>query len=101
MPDLKYETEHMYYTSSKYRKIASTMLSLQKTLKKEIEDLKNTYWKSDAGDEFQKMYQDGWSGNVDKYVATLNEMADQLDKAAREYDKVTAKLREIEGISIH
>jgi hypothetical protein len=46
------------------------------------------------------MYEDGWADNVDKYVAVLNEMARQLDAAANEYDKVTAKLKEIEGVSI-
>jgi WXG100 family type VII secretion target len=100
MADLKYDTETMRITATNYRTIATTMSSLQKTLKKQIADLKAVYWKSDAGTAFQDMYEDGWADNVDKYVAVLNEMARQLDAAANEYDKVTAKLKEIEGVSI-
>ncbi len=100
MPDLKYDTEMMRTTASNYREIASTMLSLEEILKKQIADLKYAYWKSDAGTAFQMMYEEGWAANVGKYVAVLNEMAVQLDRAAGEYDNVTAKLREIDGISV-
>ena len=52
MPDLKYDTEMMRTTASNYREIASTMLSLEEILKKQIADLKYAYWKSDAGTAF-------------------------------------------------
>lgn len=100
MPDLKYDTETMRDTATKYREIATTMQDLQKTLKKEIEDLKNNYWKSAAGTAFQEMYEEGWSTNVDKYVKILEEMARQLDKAANDYDDITVKLNAIEGVKI-
>ena len=100
MADLRYDTETMRTTAAKYRNIATTMSGLQNTLKKQIEDLKSVYWKSDAGTAFQAMYENGWADNVNKYMAILNEMARQLDIAANEYDKVTAKIKEIEGSSI-
>lgn len=100
MADLKYDTETMKNTANKYRDIANTMTDLQKILKNQIADLKNIYWKSDAGTAFQEMYENGWADNVDKYVAILNEMAKQLDAAYIKYDLVTAKLKEIEGVSI-
>lgn len=43
MPDLKYDTEMMRTTASNYREIASTMLSLEEILKKQIADLKYAY----------------------------------------------------------
>jgi WXG100 family type VII secretion target len=100
MAELKYDTGMMRETASNYRKIAGTMTDLEKSLKNQIADLKNVFWKSDAGTAFQNMYEDGWANNVDKYVAVLNEMAGQLEIAANEYDKISAKLREIEGISV-
>lgn len=100
MPDLKYDTEMMRTTASNYRKIIKTMSDLKDQLKEQISDLKSIYWRSEAGNAFQDMYEDGWANNVDKYVAVLDEMAMQLDKAAEEYDTVTAKLKEIEGISV-
>lgn len=100
MADLKYDTEAMRTTANNYRKIATTMSELQNKLKRQIGDLKDVYWKSDAGTAFQDMYEDGWADNVNKYMAVLNEMAEQLDAAANEYDKVTEKLKAIDGISI-
>lgn len=100
MADLKYDTEIMRTTAKNYRQIAITMSELQKKLKQQIGDLKNIYWKSDAGTAFQNMYEEGWADNVNKYMAVLNEMAEQLDVAADEYDKVTEKIKEIAGISI-
>lgn len=100
MPDLKYDTEMMRTVAGEYRDIAKTMNTLEKSLKKQISDLKGIYWKSDAGDAFQEAYEDGWANNVDKYVAVLNEMASQLDKAAGDYDSVTKKLNRIDGITI-
>lgn len=100
MPDLKYDTETMRAAATSYRDIASRMSLLEKSLKGQIADLKGVYWKSDAGTSFQNMYEDGWAKNVDKYAAVLDEMAGQLEKAANEYDKITAKLRRIDGITI-
>lgn len=100
MAGLKYDTGTMRETASKYREIARTMTKLQNTLKKQIADLKSVYWKSDAGDAFQKMYEGNWADNVNKYVAVLDEMANQLDTAANEYDKITVELKQIEGVSV-
>lgn len=100
MADLKYDTETMRTVANSYRETAVTMGNLEKKLKKQIADLKDIYWKSDAGTAFQEMYEEGWADNVDDYIAVLNEMARQLDKAANDYDTVTAKLNCIDGISI-
>ena len=99
MADLKYDTITMRKTASFYKDIAWRMRNLSSTLKKQITMLKDECWKSDAGTAFLKMYEDGWADNVEKYVLILEEMAVQLNQAAQEYDTVTAKLREIEGIS--
>jgi len=93
MADLKYDTLTMRETAHKYREIAINLRDLQISLQKHIHDLKNTYWKSDAGAAFQSMYDDDCVKNLDKYVAVLDEMAGQLDKAARDYDSVTSKLQ--------
>lgn len=100
MADLKYDTETMRDVASEYREIAERMGKLEVILKRSIEDLKNTHWKSDAGRGFQNMYEEGWVSNVDKYILVLNEMARQLDHAANEYDTVTDKLTGIEGVSL-
>lgn len=100
MADLKYDTEMMRTTAQNFNDIADRMTTLKESLAKQIDDLKSVYWKSDAGSAFQDMYKDGWASNVDKYVAVLNEMASQLQQAASEYDKITDKLKEIEGVSV-
>lgn len=100
MPDLKYETQKMRETATKYREVAADLTSIKDNLTKQLTDLKNTDWQSDAGKEFQNMYDDGWTKNVNKYVDVLKEMATQLDNAANEYDTVTEKLKKIDGVTI-
>lgn len=100
MADLKYDTDSMRTVASEYRAIAEKMSTLEVTLKNAISELKDEYWRSDAGDAFQEMYEEDWAKNVDKYVLVLGEMARQLDIAADDYDQVTARLREIDGISV-
>lgn len=100
MADLKYDTATMRNTASNYKEIAVKLSRLETVLKNQITELKSTYWKSDAGNAFQDLYEEGWAKNVDKYVKLLDEMAGQLDKAANDYDSVTAELRKIEGVYI-
>lgn len=100
MADLKYDTDTMLKTATKYRNIAKRMLILKTRLRKHVLALKKDDWKSDAGTAFQEMYDDGWVRNIDKYVSVLIEMADQLERAAWEYNRVTAKIKELEGVSI-
>lgn len=100
MPDLKYNTEDMRGSAEKYREIADELENVKKDLKKQIEDLKAVYWRSEAGNAFMKMYQDTWAVNVEKYIAVLREMARILDRAAGDYDSVTQKMKSIPGIQI-
>ena len=100
MADLKYNTEKLRATALKYREIAGELKSLKETLSKQIEDLKDIHWKSEAGKKFQEVYKEGWADNVNKYVGVLEEMATQIEYAANEYDLVTVKLKSIEGISV-
>ncbi len=98
MPDLKFNTEDMRNSAQQYRSIAEELANVKKTLKQQISDLKDIYWKSEAGEEFMNLYEDTWAVNVDKYVAVLEEMADILDRAAKDYDSITGKISEIPEI---
>lgn len=100
MPDLKYDTTNMRISAAKYRQTAHTLLTVKNDLKREISDLKNIHWKTSAGTAFMSMYEDTWAVNVDKYVAVLVEMASLLERAASDYDSVSRKLTELEGITL-
>lgn len=100
MADLKYDTDTMRGVATKYRDVANRLRMLGADLKKQIVDLKNVHWKSNAGTAFQNMYEEGWMNNVEKYILVLQEMAKELDNAALAYDMVTDKLKEIDGISV-
>ena len=100
LPDLKYDTEELRNSAKRYRETAEKLTQVKKELKKSISDLKNVYWKSTAGTAFQDMYEETWAVNVEKYAAVMKEMAGQLDKAAADYDDVTNKLKNIDGIDI-
>lgn len=100
LPDLKYDTEELRNSAKRYRETAQKLTLLKDELKKSISDLKNLYWKSDAGTAFQELYEETWATNVEKYAAVMNEMAGQLEKAAADYDEVTDKLKNIDGIDI-
>lgn len=92
MADLKYDTEQLAQSASKYREAAETMESVKQDLKAKVAALKEIHWKSTAGDAFMRMYEDTWADSVDKYVAVLNKMAELLERAAQDYDSVTDKL---------
>ena len=100
MPNLKYDTDTMRQVAADYIDTANTLTGLGRDLEKQIADLRNIYWKSDAGAGFQERYKEGWMNNVNNYAAVLQEMSAELNKAAEDYDRVTAKLREIEGVFV-
>lgn len=95
LPDLKYDTEAMRKSASDYRDAAKKLRKVKKDLKQHITDLKETHWKSDAGKAFLEVYEDTWADNAEKYAAVMVEMAGQLEKAARDYDLVTDKIKKI------
>ena len=99
MTDLRYDTEQMRSSAKEYRETAAELANVRKELKKQIDDLKNTHWKSEAGKAFLEVYEDDWAKGVDRYVAVLNKMSELLDKAARDYDEVTKELNKIDGIT--
>lgn len=92
MADLKYDTEQLAQSASKYREAAEIMNSVKQDLKTKVAALKDVHWQSTAGEAFMAMYQDTWAESVDKYVAVLNKMAELLDRAVQDYDSVTDKL---------
>lgn len=100
MLDLKYDTDVMRQTAVNYSEAAATMLELGTELERQIADLKSTYWRSEAGEEFQNLYKNDWMKSVEKYAAVLQELSNELQHAAGDYDTVTEKLRRIEGISV-
>lgn len=91
MADLKFDTNSLKTAAENYRTTASDMKTLRKTLKTDIADLKSKFWRSNAGDAFQDMYEDNWAENVDKYVAVMEELARLLDKAAADYEQIATK----------
>lgn len=95
MPDLKYDTDAMRESAEKYKDIADDLEEVKEVLKGQITDLKEVYWKTDAGEAFMNMYEDTWAKNVDKYIAVLREMSGLLNRAARDYDSVTSKLKTV------
>lgn len=98
MPDLKFNTEELRASAHIYRQIGDELKSVKTSLKDQIADLKNVYWKSGAGDAFLELYEDSWAVNVDKYIAVLREMANILDRVATDYDSVTQKIKTIPEI---
>lgn len=85
----------MRESAKTYKETAQKLESVKENLKKQIHDLKNTHWKSDAGEAFMEEYEETWAVNAEKYAAVMREMADQLERAANDYDTVTDKINQI------
>ena len=100
MADLKFDTATIKDAAKKYRKTAEGMEKVREALKRDIEHLKSKYWKSNAGDEFQTLYEDSWARNVDKYVAVMKELASILDNAADDYEQLAEEANRLRVDSI-
>ena len=90
--DLEFDTDVMKSSAQKFITIGNEMTELKDKLQKDINELKDNYWQSSAGDAFNELYSAEWGNNLDKYVLILQELSKILTKAVNEYEEVAAEV---------
>jgi WXG100 family type VII secretion target len=93
--DLKFDIDAFSKAISKYENIAEQLKSIEKDVKQTISDLKTQYWKSEAGEAFDKLYNEEWVAHVEQYVTVLGELNKLLKKARTDYQAVEDEIKRI------
>lgn len=87
--DLAFDTGTMRTYGEKYAQIAEELRGMARDLDTLLKDLKDTGWKTPAGQEFQKLAATNWEENIDKYADLLDTLKEIIDEACRSYDNLT------------
>jgi WXG100 family type VII secretion target len=72
---------------SNYSTYAQDMSTLKTTLEKAVDDIRSG-WKTDAGDEFFKKFDDEWKKNLDDYIKVINHMSSNMQIAKNKYQTI-------------
>ena len=83
--DLRFDIAAFSDAVKEYQDLIEDMEKVQKTLEQELLELKNTYWKSEAGEKFQKQYEQNWKKNVETYTQFLSHLKETLESAREQY----------------
>ncbi len=86
MFDLRFDTDVMQNTINEYQSIYDGIQDLKNRLSKDMEDLRDVYWQSEAGTAFFAKYNAGWADNVDVYLKVVDFLKTQLIDAKGKYE---------------
>ena len=85
---LAFDTTQMRKYAKEYTNIAQNLENIAKEFNDCLITLKNDGWTTPAGSAFQKMTEENWSENINKYVALLKTLAKILENASSKYDRL-------------
>lgn len=75
--DLRIDKDVLQSASNDYVNYAKNMASLKRKMDKAVSDIRQG-WKSNAGDEFFKKYDEQWVKNLDDYTIVIEHMAKNM-----------------------
>lgn len=84
---LKIDEEALNNAANVYSTQHASMAAICEAVRTSVEGLRND-WKSAAGDEFFKKYDDGLQDNLQLYADVLKHMSDNIDQAKKKYAEV-------------
>ena len=85
---LKYNTEAMDSVVKSYRECADQMDQLYNQMQNLVDNLEGA-WKTEAGNEFFKKFDEEWVEGFKQYKEVLRHMANSLEKAENQYSELT------------
>jgi|LSQX01.2.fsa_nt_gb WXG100 family type VII secretion target len=71
----------------KYSELANRMEALKVSLQNAVESVEDG-WKSNAGDEFFRKFNDDWMTNIENYIEVIRYMSSNIDESNRKYGEV-------------
>lgn len=95
MRDLEVNLDVMQETIRKYSSLITELRETRETLRNHIEELRDEAWVSQAGTVFQEKFSSQWSQDLDKYIASLEHLKNNLVTACKEYGELEEKARKI------
>lgn len=93
--DLKFETTAFQKAVEGYQVIIEDMNAIKEDLEKELEELQETHWNSEAGKEFQKQYSDTWKKNVETYTDFLTHLSEDLKDVESQYQALYERAKNL------
>lgn len=84
---LKVNEESLKKAKLSYNEQAQRMRELKSKLSRAVDDIKEG-WKSNAGDEFFKKFDNEWEKNITDYIDVIQHMSDNMKIADDKYQKV-------------
>lgn len=84
---------NLAYTT--YETEADELTTILDTLKKGIETLRDSDWKSDASTQYFSLYDDSWAGMMENQIKIVEEMKSLLKDAKDTYEKVNDAVSDI------
>lgn len=91
---LKYNTEAMDNVVKSYRECADQMDQLYNQMQNLVDNLGEA-WKTEAGNEFFKKFDDEWVEGFNQYKEVLRHMANSLEKAESQYEELTLQAEKL------
>lgn len=79
-----------------YHNYSLRMESLRATLEAQVDELRNTAWKTQAAEAFFKKFDDQWLKNMDQYSDVIEHMSDNMKIANEKYQLVFEKAEELD-----
>lgn len=95
MKDLEVNLDVMQETIRKYDSLITELKETRETLRNHIAELREEAWVSQAGTVFQEKFSAQWSQDLDKYIASLEHLKENLVIACQEYGELEEKARKI------
>ncbi len=94
---LKIDEEALNNAAEVYSAQHDSMEKIYKAVGVSVEGLRND-WKSAAGDEFFKKYDDGLQANLKLYADVLQHMSDNIEHAKTKYAEVITEKEKLKTL---
>jgi len=95
MADFKIDTSTFTAVKQSYDSASKDMNQIVTDLNRQISDLQNINWKSDASKLFFSKYKDKWAINVKKYTSVIDCMANLLSQAQSSYENLATEAEKL------
>jgi WXG100 family type VII secretion target len=95
MADFKTELEAFDVAIKEYQTAAEDIKRIKDLLQNSIEDLKNTDWKSEAGEAFFSKFNTDWVENIDLYIKIVELMNEILNETKNNFAELVTEAQAI------
>lgn len=93
--DLKFDVDAFSTAINEYNSVSEELMKIKCDLETQLQNLKDGYWKTQAGEAFLNQYNQGWADNVQKYILVLQELAKLLKRAQSDYSQLECEIKNI------